>query len=93
MDKSVQHSIDLIVTSPIQVSLLPTTDYIYTLYLTPSFHYNIYQKFLSYIHTSTVTAINNFRTIHKNSWINATQRKTSYKHDDMTLAFLRTTFA
>lgn len=74
MDKSVRHSIDLIVTSPIQVSLLLTTDYNITPLLT-----TIYIKsFLSYIHTSTVTAINYFRTIQKNSWINATKRKTPY---------------
>lgn len=47
MDKSVQHSIDLIVTSPIQVSLLQSK-YIYLyiyifIYHTPA-HYNIYQK-------------------------------------------------
>lgn len=70
MDKSVQHSIDLIVTSPIQVSLLIITGYIPPLLTT------IYIKsvFVSYIHTSTASAINNFRT-QKNSWINATQRK------------------
>lgn len=73
MDKSVQHSIDLIVTSLIQVSLLLTTDYITPLLTTIHI-----KKFLSYIHTSTVTAINNFRTIQKNSWINATQRKNPY---------------
>lgn len=39
MDKSVQHSIGLIVTSPIQVSLLLVTDY------DALSHYNIYQKF------------------------------------------------
>lgn len=38
MDKSVQHSIGLIVTSPIQVSLLLITDYD-----APS-HYNIYPQ-------------------------------------------------
>lgn len=80
MDKLVQHSIDLIVTSPIQVSLLQSK-YIY-LYIyssiTPLLTTIYIKKFLSYIHTSTVTAIDKCRTIQKNPWINATQSKNPY---------------